>query len=160
MAAIKGKDTKPEMLVRRYLHSRGLRFRLHRKDLPGRPDIVLPRYCTAIFINGCFWHGHWGCRYYRLPKTNVAFWEEKIERNRARDRRNYNLLGEQGWRVLVIWECDLRRAADRARLLESLYQDITRPDAWKHVFIDISPSPAAAPPAIAAEPAPGYGKEE
>ena len=88
MAAIKGKDTKPEMIVRKYLFSRGLRFRIQVRKLPGTPDIVLPKYKTAIFVNGCFWHGHEGCKYFRLPKSNVGFWEEKIERNVARDARN------------------------------------------------------------------------
>lgn len=88
MAAIKGKDTKPEMIVRKYLFSRGLRFRVQVRKLPGTPDIVLPKYKTVIFVNGCFWHGHEGCKYFRLPKSNVEFWEEKIERNVARDVRN------------------------------------------------------------------------
>ena len=88
MAAIKGKDTKPEMIVRKYLFSRGLRFRVQVRKLPGNPDIVLPKYKTVIFVNGCFWHGHEGCKYFRLPKSNVEFWKEKIERNIARDVRN------------------------------------------------------------------------
>ena len=88
MAAIKGKDTKPEMIVRKYLFSRGLRFRVQVRRLPGTPDIVLPKYKTVIFVNGCFWHGHERCKYFRLPKSNVGFWEEKIERNVARDARN------------------------------------------------------------------------
>ena len=86
MSAIRGKDTKPEMTVRKYLFSRGLRFRLQVKKLPGRPDIVLPKYRTVIFVDGCFWHGHEGCRYYRLPKSNVEFWQNKISRNIERDR--------------------------------------------------------------------------
>ena len=88
MAAIRGKDTKPEMIVRKYLFSRGLRFRVQVKKLPGTPDIVLPKYRTAIFVNGCFWHRHEGCKYFRLPKSNVEFWKEKIERNIERDIRN------------------------------------------------------------------------
>ena len=88
MAAIKGKDTKPEIIVRKYLFSRGLRFRVQVRKLPGNPDIVLPKYKTVIFVNGCFWHGHEGCKYFRLPKSNVEFWKEKIERNIARDVRN------------------------------------------------------------------------
>lgn len=88
MAAIKGKDTKPEMIVRKYLFSRGLRFRVQVRKLPGNPDIVLLKYRTVIFVNGCFWHGHEGCRYFRLPKSNIEFWKEKIERNVARDVRN------------------------------------------------------------------------
>lgn len=88
VAAIKGKDTKPEMIVRKYLFSRGLRFRVQVRKLPGTPDIVMPKYKTVIFVNGCFWHGHEGCKYFRLPKSNVEFWEEKIKRNIERDTRN------------------------------------------------------------------------
>lgn len=88
MAAIKGKDTKPEMIVRKYLFSRGMRFRVQVRKLPGAPDIVLPKYKTAIFVNGCFWHGHEGCKYFRLPKSNVEFWKEKIERNIELNTRN------------------------------------------------------------------------
>lgn len=88
MAAVKGKDTKPEMIVRKYLFSRGLRFRVQVKKLPGKPDIVLPKYKTVIFVNGCFWHGHEGCKYFRLPKSNVEFWKEKIERNIELNTRN------------------------------------------------------------------------
>lgn len=111
MAAIKGKDTKPEMIVRKYLFSRGLRFRIQARKLPGRPDIVLPKYKTVIFVDGCFWHGHEGCRYYRLPKSNVEFLREKIERNVARDARNEAELIAMGWRVIRVWECDLRPGA-------------------------------------------------
>lgn len=88
MAAIKGKDTKPEMIVRKYLFSRGMRFRVQVRKLPGTPDIVLPKYKTVIFVNGCFWHGHEGCKYFRLPKSNVEFWKEKIERNIELNTRN------------------------------------------------------------------------
>lgn len=88
MAAVKGKDTKPEMIVRKYLFSRGMRFRIQVRKLPGNPDIVLPKYKTVIFVNGCFWHGHEGCKYFRLPKSNVEFWKEKIERNIELNTRN------------------------------------------------------------------------
>ena len=108
MAAIKGKDTKPEMIVRKYLFSRGLRFRVQVKKLPGNPDIVLPKYKTVIFVNGCFWHGHEGCKYFRLPKSNVEFWKEKIERNIERDRESMQALLDLGWKVIRIWECELR----------------------------------------------------
>lgn len=124
MAAIKGKDTKPELLVRRYLFSRGLRFRIHVRKLPGNPDIVLPKYKTVIFVNGCFWHGHSGCRYFRLPKSNVRFWEDKINRNRARDERTTAQLEEMGWRVFRIWECELKTIAERESRLTRLYEDI------------------------------------
>ena len=127
MAAIKGKDTKPEMMVRKYLFSRGLRFRIQVRKLPGRPDIVLPKYKTVIFVDGCFWHGHEGCRYYRLPKSNVDFWKAKIERNIARDARSETELKELGWRVIRVWECDIRAAAGRREYLEGLYDKIVRP---------------------------------
>ena len=127
MAAIKGKDTKPEMIVRKYLFSRGLRFRVQVRKLPGNPDIVLPRYRTVIFVNGCFWHGHEGCRYFRLPKSNIEFWEQKIKNNVARDVRNENELKSLGWRVIRVWECDIKRAAGREEYLQSLYDTITKP---------------------------------
>ena len=114
MAAIKGKDTKPEMIVRKYLFSRGLRFRVQVRKLPGTPDIVLPKYKTAIFVNGCFWHGHEGCKYFRLPKSNVEFWKEKIERNIERDRESMQALLDLGWKVVRVWECELRNKANRS----------------------------------------------
>lgn len=127
MAAIKGKDTKPEMIVRKYLFSRGLRFRVQVRKLPGNPDIVLSKYKTVIFVNGCFWHGHEGCKYYRLPKSNVEFWEQKIKNNIARDVRNENELKSLGWRVIRVWECEIRKAARREAYLQNLYDTITRP---------------------------------
>ena len=108
MSMIKGKDTKPEINVRKYLFSKGYRFRLHVKELPGKPDIVLSKYKTIILINGCFWHGHKNCRYFKLPITNREFWKEKIEKNIERDKKNKYLLEKQGWKVLVIWECQLK----------------------------------------------------
>lgn len=102
MAAIKGKDTKPGIIVRKYLFSRGLRFRVQVRKLPSTPDLVLPKYKTAIFVNGCFWHGHEGCKYFRLPKSNVEFWKEKIERNIERDTRNEAELKAFGWRVIRV----------------------------------------------------------
>ena len=127
MAAIKGKDTKPEMIVRKYLFSRGLRFRVQVRKLPGTPDIVLPKYKTAIFVNGCFWHGHEGCKYFRLPKSNVEFWAEKIERNIERDTRNEAELKALGWRVIRVWECDIKAVTDRKEYLQSLYNTIINP---------------------------------
>lgn len=124
MSAIKGKNTKPELLVRRYLFSRGLRFRIHVKKLPGNPDIVLPKFKTVIFVNGCFWHGHRGCRYFHIPKSNVQFWEMKINRNVARDEKNTAELEAMGWRVFRIWECELKTAAEREKRLSRLYDDI------------------------------------
>ena len=106
---IKGKDTKPEVKVRKYLFSKGFRYRKNVKKLPGKPDIVLRKYNTCIFINGCFWHKHEGCRYFVLPKSNVDFWKKKIESNVQRDNKNISLLKEQGWNVLTIWECELKK---------------------------------------------------
>lgn len=106
MSAIRGKDTAPEMQVRRFLHASGFRYRLHRKDLPGRPDIVLPKYRTVIFVHGCFWHQHPGCKYAVMPKSNKAFWLNKLEGNVARDKRNIVKLTTSGWRCITIWECE------------------------------------------------------
>ena len=108
MSGIRGKDTKPEVMIRKLLHSRGFRFRLHRKDLPGRPDIVLPRYRVAIFVQGCFWHGHENCHLFRLPSSRTEFWNEKIGGNKSRDEKNIGLLHDAGWRTLQIWECALK----------------------------------------------------
>ncbi len=108
MSNIRGKDTKPEIEVRKALHKRGFRYRLHVKDLPGRPDIVFPRYNVALFVNGCFWHRHPGCRHASTPSSNEKFWNDKFERNVARDRRNKAMLETAGFRVAVIWECETR----------------------------------------------------
>ena len=108
MSRIRGKDTKPEILVRRGLHACGFRFRLQDRRLPGRPDIVLPRYGVAVMVNGCFWHGHKGCRYASRPKSNVEFWEAKIARNRHRDEVTAAHLEALGWHVITVWECELR----------------------------------------------------
>jgi DNA mismatch endonuclease (patch repair protein) len=107
MRAIRGKHTAPEMAVRKAAHRLGLRFRLHRKDLPGRPDLVFPKWRTIVFVNGCFWHGHAECRRARIPLTNVEFWREKLSRNIERDRKNYRELRAMGWHVEVIWQCDI-----------------------------------------------------
>lgn len=125
MAAIKGKDTKPEMIVRKYLFSRGLRFRVQVRKLPGTPDIVLPKYRTAIFVNGCFWHGHEGCKYFRLPKSNAAFWKEKIDRNIERDKESKQALLDLGWKVIRVWECELRNKVNREDILNRIYNSIT-----------------------------------
>jgi DNA mismatch endonuclease, patch repair protein len=108
MAGIKGKNTKPEILVRKALHAEGFRFRLHVKDLPGKPDIVLPKYRAVIFVHGCFWHGH-ECKYFRWPTSRKNFWQSKIMGNRARDMRSTNFLRRNGWKVNTIWECQLRK---------------------------------------------------
>lgn len=107
MSRVRAKDTRPEMIVRRLLHSLGFRFRLHRRDLPGRPDIVLPRYRAAIFVHGCFWHGH-DCSLFRMPTTRTEFWAAKIAANRRRDGDAVSGLRDAGWRSLLIWECALR----------------------------------------------------
>ena len=120
MSAIKGKDTKPEIQVRKALHALGYRFRLHRKDLPGKPDIVLPKYKTVIFVNGCFWHRHPGCKYASTPSTNSDFWNAKFEENTARDNRNYAQLKELGWRVVVIWECETQSLSELTVLITKL----------------------------------------
>lgn len=114
MAGIRGKDTKPELLLRRALHGKGLRFRLHDRRLPGRPDIVLPKYKAAIFVHGCFWHRHTGCPYCYMPSSNTEFWKMKFAGTIDRDARHIAALREQGWRVAVVWECALRpKEADR-----------------------------------------------
>ena len=127
MAKIRSKDTKPEWIVRRYLFSRGYRYRKNMKGLPGTPDIVLCKYGIVIFIHGCFWHGHEGCKYFRLPKSNVEFWAEKIERNIERDTRNEAELKALGWRVIRVWECDIKAVTDRKEYLQSLYNTIINP---------------------------------
>ena len=125
MASIRGKDTKPELLVRRFLFSRGFRYRLNHPRLPGRPDIVLRKYRTVIFVNGCFWHGHEGCKHYVVPKSNTEFWIAKIERNRARDIDEQHELAAMGWHCITVWECQLKPAI-RKNTLESLVYTLNR----------------------------------
>lgn len=121
MSCIRGYNTKPEMVVRKVLHSRGYRFRLYRNDLPGKPDIVLPRYKAAIFVHGCFWHNHERCSKSKLPETNINFWRNKILQNVERDRKNIAMLKRLGWKVLVIWECETRRDRLSEKLVEFLH---------------------------------------
>lgn len=121
MSRIKGKDTKPEMLVRKALHAAGFRYRLHDKSLPGKPDIVLPSRKTVIFVNGCFWHGHETC--YREPKSNKDFWVPKISRNMQRDSEKSEALRHAGWRVVVVWECELKPKAIQGTI-DKLISDI------------------------------------
>lgn len=116
MSRIKGKNTKPEILVRKYLFSQGLRYCLYSKKLPGRPDIVLPKYHTVIFIHGCFWHGHEGCRYFVVPKTRTEWWLNKINTNRENDRKNCELLKEMKWNVITVWECSLKKKKQESTL--------------------------------------------
>ena len=124
MSSIRGKNTKPEILVRKGLHARGFRFRLHNKKLPGSPDIVLPKYGVAIMINGCFWHGHRGCKYATYPKSNVEFWEAKIARNRHRDEVTNAHLEALGWHVITVWECELRGKSIVTSRLDALAEEI------------------------------------
>jgi DNA mismatch endonuclease (patch repair protein) len=112
MASIRSQHTRPEMLVRRHLHALGFRYRLHRKDLPGKPDIVLPKYQAVVFVHGCFWHGHRGCRFATVPATRTEFWTAKISANQARDAAAEFKLREAGWRIAIVWECALRAKPD------------------------------------------------
>lgn len=123
MSRIKGKETKPEVIVRKFLFSQGFRYRKNDKRYPGTPDIVLPKYRTVIFVNGCFWHKHEGCKYFVWPENNKEFWKNKIEANVERDNRNYEFLKELGWNVIVIWECELKKKS-REDSLESLKEKI------------------------------------
>lgn len=125
MSRIRGKDTKPELLVRRHLHAKGFRFRLHRKELPGKPDLVLPKYQAVVLVQGCFWHGH-ECQKGRVPGTRSDFWRTKIEANRVRDAANKIALEARGWRVLEVWECDLYAREKRERTLGALVQALRR----------------------------------
>lgn len=119
MSQIKGKNTKPEMVVRKYIFSKGFRYRLHDKKLPGKPDIVLTRFRTVVFIHGCFWHGHENCRYFKLPKTRSEWWRNKIERNKQTDIQNKRTLENDGWKVITIFECKLKPDL-RSKTLENL----------------------------------------
>lgn len=123
MSNVKGMHTKPEMIVREFLHSKGFRYRIHDKQLPGKPDIKLTKYKTVIFVNGCFWHGHDNCRIYVMPKTNVDFWNNKIEKNINRDKIIINNLKELGWNVIVLWECSLKKTK-RDKTLDAVVEKI------------------------------------
>ncbi|AOM80895.1 very short patch repair endonuclease [Pedobacter steynii] len=125
MSKIKGKDTKPELLVRKFLHKHGLRYRLHVKDLPGKPDIVLPKYKTVIFVHGCFWHGHENCKYYVVPKTRTEWWEDKISGNIMKDKFVEEKLLSAGWKILKLWECELKPGFkdENLRLLKNKLQN-------------------------------------
>lgn len=132
MSGIRGKNTKPELAVRRYLHRQGFRYRLHVRTLPGRPDIVLPRYGAVLFVHGCFWHRHKGCRYAYMPKSRPEFWDPKLSGNADRDVRDQERLGHLGWRVHVVWECEtaanlLRDVVDRIKA--GIEEPSDRPEA-------------------------------
>jgi DNA mismatch endonuclease (patch repair protein) len=122
MSRIRSKDTRPEKMVRSFLHSRGFRFRLHKRSLPGAPDIVLPRFHTVIFVHGCFWHAHRSCRYATSPRSNRRYWRRKLDGNVDRHQRNVSALKAAGWRVITIWECQIKRSpqAVRQRLIRVL----------------------------------------
>ena len=124
MAKISGKETKPEILVRKYLFSQGFRYRKNVKSLPGSPDIILPKYKTAIFIHGCFWHGHEGCKRSKLPKTNKVFWRNKINATQNRDFRKVAQLKEMGWKVIKIWQCEINTKKMRDERLMNLLVEI------------------------------------
>lgn len=125
MASIRSKNTKPEMLVRKYLWRQGFRYRLNNPRLPGHPDIVLRKFRACIFVNGCFWHGHEGCRFFRMPKTNTAFWEKKIMRNKERDCEEQKRLAKMGWHCITVWECELKPQV-REKTLKSLAFTLNR----------------------------------
>lgn len=127
MSSIKGKNTKPEMIVRHFLFSRGIRYRLHDKFLPGKPDIKLTKYKCLIFINGCFWHGHENCKIYVMPKTNKEFWYSKIQKNISRDKKNLDDLKILGWKNIILWECDLK-SKKRDNTLQNLVSEILNID--------------------------------
>jgi len=117
MSRIRSKHTKPEVLVRKILFSKGFRYKIHDKALPGKPDLVFPKYKTVVFIHGCFWHAHSGCKYFVIPKSNQSYWTPKIEKNAVRDATNEALLEEKGWNVIVIWECELKPSVAEATLM-------------------------------------------
>lgn len=119
MSKIKGFDIKPGMLVPRFLNYKGIRYRLYQKELPGKPDITFSKYKTVIFINGCFWHRHSGCRYFIIPKTKTEWWNDKIQKTIERDNQNKLTLENTGWKIIIIWECDLKKAK-RDNTLENL----------------------------------------
>lgn len=157
MSRIRGKNTKPEMLVRKYLFAHGFRYRVNVKKLPGTPDIVLKKYRTVIFVNGCFWHGHEDCKYNHLPKTNTEFWEAKIKKNKERDVQKYWLLRHAGWHVIQLWECQLKSKV-RERNLAGLAHTLN------HIFLlgyQVKTYPEITTGnSLAAEEKIGYVKEE
>jgi DNA mismatch endonuclease, patch repair protein len=140
MAGIKAQNTKPELLVRRELHRRGFRFRLHDRKLPGSPDIILPRWRTVIFVHGCFWHRHAACRLAYEPKSNILVWQKKFAANISRDRKTYDELRKAGWRVVIIWEC-ATRARDSAELGEEVAGVLTGDAGFSEINADYAVAP-------------------
>lgn len=132
MSAVRGKDTGPEVAVRKAAHRLGLRFRLHGQHLPGRPDLVLPKWKTVVFVNGCFWHGHKGCGRAKLPKSRVDFWRRKRRENLRRDKTHHARLAETGWRVVILWECQLGRPATIERATQLLQAEFIRQPNCRH----------------------------
>ncbi|MBN2765239.1 MAG: DNA mismatch endonuclease Vsr [Paludibacteraceae bacterium] len=123
MSRIRNKDTKPEILVRKFLFANGFRYRLNDKKLPGKPDIVLPKYKTVVFVNGCFWHGHENCKYFKLPATRTEWWKEKIEGNIKNDIKKHNQLRETGYKVIVVWGCEIKNKTVYNRLIDEINED-------------------------------------
>ena len=124
MSRIRGKNTKPEILIRKSLFSKGFRYNLHSKNLPGKPDIVLPKYKTVIFVHGCFWHGHEGCQYYVIPKTRTEFWLNKINTNIQNDMKNLISLRNMGWNVITIWECETKKKNNIKVLIDQIEKEL------------------------------------
>ena len=127
MSRVGSKNTKPELIVRSYLHRLGFRFKIHEKNLPGRPDIVLPKHRCVVFVNGCFWHRHKGCPRATTPSTRVDFWQSKFERNIARDQKNLSLLKKANWKVCLVWECEIDKISRRTKKLLELANEIVQP---------------------------------
>lgn len=137
MSAVKSQDTTPEIVVRKYLFSKGLRFRKNVSTMPGKPDIVFPKYRAIVFIHGCFWHGHKGCHHADLPKTNVEYWENKIQKNVIRDKKYVSLLASEGWNVLVVWECEINKKQLSIEKLDFLYKTIVSREQVQPQYIII-----------------------
>jgi DNA mismatch endonuclease (patch repair protein) len=135
MASVGQRDTWPEICLRRILHRRGLRYRLHDRSLPGSPDLVFPRFRAVLFVHGCFWHAHDGCKFATRPSSRMEFWKEKFEANRKRDRRNYDALAVSGWRVLVVWECAIKRLKEDElnRLCETVERWLKSDDGYGEI---------------------------
>lgn len=138
MSGIRGRDTRPELVLRKGLFQRGLRFRLHSASLPGRPDLVIRKYRAVILVHGCFWHAHLGCRYFRVPDSNRVFWEYKLDMNRKRDVRNVAALQAAGWRVAVVWECATR--ADPSAAIDSVLRFLEQDSPYLEVFDSVAQS--------------------
>lgn len=124
MASVSGKDTKPEITIRKSLFAKGFRYRKNDKRYPGKPDIVLPKFKTVILINGCFWHGHKDCKHSTLPSSNISYWHDKITKNITRDEENIRKLQDQGWKVIVVWECEIKTIGKREERIQQLIEEI------------------------------------